>query len=269
MWAFLSDIRSHPIYGRQRGRWGEVNSYYKRITSYLWLLIFAFPVLFITNAITPFSIFGSQEYGFLFLTTCLPGLVVQLITWIGLISAPAMTAPAIVEEIQGGSWDILRLTPMPVHEIVIAKFLGGLSYLKIWVPLLLVSILQAILFFLGLSASFVGFDQPNPIPLILAGASILLRPWLEITFAGIVGITISMWATSVRGALVSSYAIILLFKFILSNIASVVVLVMFSEFGFDALGTAISFSLPLLLYSGAIMLAVLIIVQRSNYLGRI
>lgn len=270
MWTFLSGIRSHPIYQRERGRWGEVNGYYKRITNYLWLMIFAFPVLFFTNFLSPFSILGSEQFGFLFITTCLPNLAVQLITWIGLISAPAMTAPAVVEEVQRGSWDILRLTPMPVHEIVIAKLLGGLSHLKIWIPLLVISLIQIVLLLLGLTASVASsLSLDSVLPFLMGSASLLLRPWLEIIFAGFIGITISLWAATTRGALISSYAIILIVKIFLSNIVALVVGISLSEIGFDLLGAAISVATPILLYTSLIIASIFLIVRRSRYMETI
>ena len=93
MLSFLRQIRSHPIYQREQGKWGQPSQAYQTVTKYAWLIVFAIPVLFLTNSFSPSMIFGSGQYTALFMIACLPNLAVQIITWIGLITAPALDRP--------------------------------------------------------------------------------------------------------------------------------------------------------------------------------
>lgn len=271
MFAFLRQIRAHPIYQRETGKWGQPNPAYQTVTKYAWLIVFAIPVLFLTNSLSPTNLFGSGEFAFLFVLACLPNLALQVITWIGLIAAPAMTAPSIVGEIKNGSWDILRLTPIKVHELVLAKLLGGLANLKIWIPLALISALQILL--LGAGIGFSLFDDFQLISFgsgLIGMVAFVLRPWLEIGFAGLVGITISLWANSIRSALVTSYAIIVFTKVILANVAALLIgWLLFDAIlpGLNGIAAGLALLMPILLYLVLGGVLIVLIFQRSAVLA--
>jgi hypothetical protein len=220
MWAFFKTVRTNPIYLREQGRWGEPNQYYATLMRYLPLIILLVLVLGVCGYGQASALMGlSNQTGVFFALICIPNILIQILTWIGLIIAPALTAPSVVEEVHRGSWDILRLTPMPTMHIIVAKFLGGLSRLKIWRVLLITSALYAAGAAIGSSTLFYQESAPAPIFWgLVTGLMIFIRPWLEIGFAGLAGLMLSLWTSSTRAALIGSYALVVFFRLVLGNI---------------------------------------------------
>lgn len=220
MWAFLKTVQTNPIYLREQGRWGEPNQYYATLLRYLPLIILIVIVLGVCGYGQAFGVIGlSDQAGFLFALICIPNILIQMLTWVGLIIAPALTAPSVVEEVHRGSWEILRLTPMPTMHVIMAKFLGSLSRLKIWKALLILSIIYAA--GTGIGSSALLFNQTGVGSIfwgIVSALMIFLRPWLEIGFAGLTGLTLSLWTSSARASLIGSYGIVIFFRVILGNI---------------------------------------------------
>ena len=221
MWPFLKTVRTHPIYLREQGRWGEPNRYYATLLRYLPLVILAVLALGVCGYWQSAGLLGlSEGAGLFFALICIPNILMQMITWTGIIITPALTAPSIVEELHRGSWDILRLTPIPTMHIIVAKFLGALSRLKIWKLMLILSVIYGA--GVGIGSSAVFFQGSNRLPLIwgfIAGVMTLIKPWLEIGFAGLSGLTLSLWTNSTRAALVGTYALTLFYRIVLGNIA--------------------------------------------------
>ncbi|MFK7801264.1 MAG: hypothetical protein AB8G95_06515 [Anaerolineae bacterium] len=219
MWAFLKTVRNNPIYLREQGRWGEPNQYYATLLRYLPLIILVVIALGVCGYGQAFGVVGlSDEAGILFALICIPNILLQMLTWVGLIIAPALTAPSVVEEVHRGSWDILRLTPMPTMHVIAAKFLGSLSRLKIWRALLIISVIYAAGTGIGSSAFL--FEQTGVGSIfwgLLSAIMIFFRPWLEIGFAGLAGLTLSLWTSSTRAALIGSYALVIFFRLVLGN----------------------------------------------------
>ncbi len=275
MWNFLRKVRSNPIYYREQGRWGEPNAYFATLMRYLPLILIVVLGLSVfcgSYQLTQFLGIG-EAGGILFLLLCLPNIVIQVLTWIGIILAPALTAPSVVEEMDRGSWDILRLTPMPTMEIIVSKFLGSLSRLRIWWALLVVSVIYAIVVGLGTSAlgaaasfftsSGTDFQQTDGWQTVgvavLTTTSTVMRPWLEIGFAGLVGLTLSLWTNSTRAALIGSYATIFVYRTIINTIVSAITIGLMFQFEYYAfaVGTGM-FSLNLVyVISGAVLFALL------------
>ena len=253
MWAFIRKIRTSPIYLREQGRWGEPNQYYATMIRYLPIVVLIVLGLSIMCGWYQLAqLFGMGELGlFLAMLLCLPNIAIQVLTWIGIILAPALTAPAVVEEMDQGSWEILRLTPVPTIEIVIAKFLGSLSRMKIWIPLIIVSVIYALAIGVGSAglSSGVSISTFAPEPLetwqiigigLLSIIGSLARPWLEISFAGLVGLTLSLWTNSARAALIGSYSTILFYRLVLNSIIWVSVIIGMVNRGYE--GAALSMS---------------------------
>jgi hypothetical protein len=179
-----------------------------------------------------------------------------MLTWIGLIIVPALTAPSVVEEVHGGSWEILRLTPMPTMHIIMAKFLGGLSRLKIWKPLLVLSVIYAAA--TGIGSSVVLSQESVFLPLfwgLLTGLMTLIKPWIEIGFAGLAGLTLSLWTNSTRAALIGSYALVLLYRIVLSNVVMWSTVLGLMSLDYEGAAFALGSTSSVLLYvvSGAVL----------------
>lgn len=247
MWAFIRKIKTSPIYLREQGKWGEPNPYYATLMRYLPLVLIVVLGLGVFCGSYQFSSFiGLNEWmGFIILLVCLPNIVLQALTWIGVLLAPALTAPSVVEEIDRGSWEILRLTPMPTMHIIIAKFLGSMSRLKIWWPLLIVSVIYALAIGVGsvltlnLTSIQDTFLVEPPSNWQMAGWAIattlsaLIRPWLDIGFSGLVGLTLSLWTKSARAALIGTYAIVFIFRIVLWTIVGTVFSSLLFSFGYE------------------------------------
>ncbi len=237
MWAFLRSVRTNPIYLREQGRWGEPNRYYATMMRYLplvLLLILGLSVFCGYGQLTTLLGLGDAG-GALFALICIPNIIIQMITWVGIIIAPALTAPSIVEELDRGSWDILRLTPMPTTHIIFAKLLGGLSRLRIWIILFITSIIYAAA--VGLGSIFLLESTAGGGGLGWGLTTIvmtLIRPWVEIGFAGLAGLTLSLWTHSARAALIGSYALVLVYRIILAPVAWGVTAALLVENGFEA-----------------------------------
>jgi hypothetical protein len=207
-------LKENPVYLREKGAWGKPNPFYERAAVFVPFIIVGGLVLGLCAAPTNmFALAFTSENDLFFLIyclLCLPATLLQTLTWFGLIMAPALTATSIGREIDQGNWDILRLTPQSVWSIVWAKLLGGLVRLRVWPLIWLLSLIQAVAFggaYLLTSSSY-GWLWAGPI-----GLSALLRPSLEIFLAGILGITVSIWVRSAVLSLVTTYGLLLLFKF--------------------------------------------------------
>jgi hypothetical protein len=133
--------------------------------------------------------------------------------WAVVLLVPALTAPSISEEMKQGTWDILRLTPQPMSDILLAKVFGGLGRLKIWWPMLIVSLLQMAGGVLGI-VTMQAFESTggNLLAVILLAVAVVTRPWLEVLCVALIGINFSAGAGSARTALVGSYAVILFLR---------------------------------------------------------
>lgn len=275
MWAFLKTIRTNPIYLREQGRWGEPNQYYATLLRYLPLVILLVIALGVCGYGQASSLIGfSDQAGILFALVCIPNILIQMLTWIGLIISPALTAPSVVEEVQRGSWDILRLTPMPTMHLIMAKFFGGLSRLKIWKALLILSVIYAA--GTGIGSSALLYQQSGLTSLLfglLAGLMTLLKPWLEIGFAGLSGLTLSLWTSSARAALIGSYALVLFFRIVLGNVVMWATVAGLFSFGFEESAFALgSLSLVLLyLIAGLVLFALMrrraLILDKGDFLN--
>ena len=223
MWAFLRNIRSNPIYLREQGRWGEPNPYYAALMRYLPLIIIAVLALGVFCGYGQFfsTLIGVGETATaIILLVCIPNVFVQILTWVGIVIAPALTAPAVVEEVNKGSWDILRLTPMPTLHIIWAKLLGGMSRLKIWWALLIFSIIYGV--GIGIGTSTLIYETTDQLAIgwgLLTVVVATLKPLLEIGFAGLTGLTVSLWTASTRASLIATYSLVAISKVIFSTAA--------------------------------------------------
>lgn len=219
MIRFWRELKQNPIYLRETGRWGEPNPFFATLNRYSPFIILGTLLLTICSCGSNFSAFGAGDNSQLaafWILICLPNLMLQALTWAGIILTPALTAPAVAEEMKRGTWEILRLTPIPTWQILVAKMLGSLARLKIWWPLLIASILQAMGAALGLLTAISTFEEGLSATLwaLTLAITLLIRPWAEIGFAAVVGITISTWAHSARTALAGSYTAVVAMKLI-------------------------------------------------------
>jgi hypothetical protein len=210
-WEWWQGIRRSPIYQRERGGWGKPNPFYDHLSRYVPLVVLA--ALFFglcsgaANVNNAFA--GSNESAvLLWCLTCLPGILLSMLTLFGAFMAPALTAPIVSMEVDRGSWDLLRLTPLPTRTILAAKLLGALARLRIWLLLFLLTLLQ------GSLVAFTGLLYgPNmQLESWALAAAIVFRPWLEIFFAAVAGLYASITVSSATTALVAAYMAVILMR---------------------------------------------------------
>lgn len=201
------NLLQNPIYLREKGAYGNPNPYYDHLRRYSPLVVLGALLLGICAGYTnPALLLDEDQLFLLWCLICLPNMALTCLTWIGVIMAPALTAPTINLELKRGTWDILRLTPQPASTIILAKMLGALSRLPIWRVMAVLSVLQAAVLLCGMA-----LIQTSPLGFLLA-LSIVLRPWSEILFAGVLGMACSGWLRSATLALVAAYGGVLLLK---------------------------------------------------------
>lgn len=209
IFAWLRALPNNPIYRREKGEWGQANPYYAALTRYSPLLILGIIFLGFCGGISNTSLFvGNEDLLAVYCLICIPGILIAIVSLYGTLMAPVVTAPLISMERGHGTWDILRVTPQSTRSILLAKLFGGLARLRIWPFLLGLSLLQGVV--MAFSITIAGES------LILWGVPLglatFLRPWLEILFAGFVGMVASLWLTSAMTALIAAYTAVFLMK---------------------------------------------------------
>jgi len=132
-----------------------------------------------------------------------------MLSMFGSLMAPALTAPAISMEMDRGTWDILRVTPQSTSSILLAKMFGALARLRIWPLLFVLSLMQGMLIACIMTLS--GNSGPR-LAAPLVGLATVARPWLEVLFAGTVGMYVSTRASSATMALVGSYTAVVMLR---------------------------------------------------------
>jgi hypothetical protein len=215
-WLWWRELKSIPVYLREKGQWGKPNPFYDNLRRFSPFVVLGGLLLGLCGGFANPSLFLGDELATLACLLCLPGVLLNALTLFGAFMAPALTAPAISAELSRGTWDILRLTPQPTRAILMAKLLGALARLPVWRPLILLSVFQAALAACGTVVAG-GADPANWWLAALLGASLVTRPWLEILFAGCLGMVVSTWLRSATGALAVSYGALLLFRLVNSG----------------------------------------------------
>jgi hypothetical protein len=103
------------------------------------------------------------------------------------------------------------VTPVSNRQIVLAKLFGALARLRVfWIGLFALSMFQGLIMACSVSLTVPTYAVWS----WLLGLSVMLRPWLEVLFAGMVGMLCSLLVRSAVVALVFSYTAVLLFKLI-------------------------------------------------------
>lgn len=252
------DLFNNPIYLREKGEWGTPNPFYDKLSRYSPFVVLAALVLGLCSGYSPGMLMATgDEFAGLWCLVCLPGILVTMLTWVGVVMAPAVTAPSISLEVQQGTWDVLRLTPQSTTTILMAKLFGGLARLRIWPFLLGLSVLQAVVFAGG------GLLIGNMMMAGLLGLASLIRPWLEILFAGLLGMVLSTRLRSATLALAATYGCIILFK-VMSGTLTWMLGLFSANFAFDFLAISMG---PVLLYFLATAGLFLALTGRADKIG--
>jgi ABC-type transport system involved in multi-copper enzyme maturation permease subunit len=204
-------IRRSPIYRRERGGWGKPNPFYDQLSRYVPFVVLVALFFGVCGGLVNVNRLAStaEATTLLWCLTCLPGILLSVLTLYGVFMAPALTAPIISMEVDRGSWDLLRLTPLPTRTILAAKLLGALARLRIWLLLFMLTLLQG-----GLVAlTGLMYGREMQLESWSLAAAIVFRPWLEIVFAAVAGLYASINVSSATTALVAAYTAVILMRF--------------------------------------------------------
>lgn len=207
------ELRENPIYVRERGGWGKPNPFYDKLSRFSPFVVLGAILLGFCGTGWNMGLLGNDGLFAFWFAFCIPAFLLNALTLFGSLMAPALTAPAISMEMNRGTWEILRVTPLSMRTILMAKLLGALSRLRIWPALFALSLLQGILFAAG--AMFM--DGSMGLTGLLLGIATAVRPWLEVLFAGFTGMVVSTHVHSTTTALAASYALVISFKIINSS----------------------------------------------------
>jgi ABC-type transport system involved in multi-copper enzyme maturation permease subunit len=215
IFAWWRSLAQNPVYLREKGEWGEPNPFYQKLSRFSPFVVMGALLLGACGGFSnPALLGGNDKYTIFWCLLCLPAILFTALTWFGTLMAPALTAPCISLERDRGTWDMLRATPIPDREILLAKLFGGLARLKIWKLLFALSILQALMI-AGISVIASGEVLGGALALALSS---VIRPWLEIGFAAFVGMFASTWVRSATMALAASYIAVVLMKLFNSTV---------------------------------------------------
>lgn len=200
---------THPIYLREQGKWGRPNAAYETLRRYSPLAVMGAILLGACAGLGDITLISDEALILFWCLLCLPGLALSALSLFAALMIPALTAPLICVEKTQGTWEMLRVTPLSMREILLAKLLGSLSRLKkFWTLLLISSLGYGALAGLSLSLAAGRLARWG----WLFGASTIFRPWLEIATAALAALLISTWAGSTRVALIGSYTAVFFFR---------------------------------------------------------
>jgi len=208
-WQQWRALRANPVYLREKGHWGSPNPFYASLTRYSPFMVIGAVLLGLcAGGANPTLFSGNDDLVVAACFLCLPGFLLTAVSLYGQFMAPALTAPSISLERAAGTWDILRLTPVPMRTILLGKLLGALSRLRIWTLLFALSLLQGGI----LAASVSLFGGQQALWGWLLGLAAMIRPWTEIVFAAFIGLYVSTLVESAMMALVGAYTAVVLVK---------------------------------------------------------
>ncbi len=218
-WRWWRALPQNPVYQRERGGWGKPNQFYDNLSRFSPFVVLAAIVFGLcAGSANPALLAGNEALLAFYCFLCLPGILLNGLTMFGMLMAPALTAPTISMELDRGTWDILRATPLSTRSIVLAKLFGALGRLRIWPILFALSLLQGLMLTCSLTFADVSFGSgiANESSLSIWGAAVgvtaVIRPFLEILFAGFTGMYISTRLHSSTTALAGSYTAVVLMR---------------------------------------------------------
>lgn len=210
--AWWRDLTQNPVYLREKGRWGTPNPFYEKLRRFSPLVVIGVIVLGACSGWSNPSLFaGNGDLVLLWCLVCVPGMLLSTLTLFGAFMAPALTAPLISLEISQGTWDVLRTTPIPLNTILLAKLFGALSRLRLfWWLLFTVSLFYGLLTACSLSLT----AEPYALWGWALGLATVIRPWVEVVCAALLGMYLSTWIRSATIALASSYGSLVALKLV-------------------------------------------------------
>ena len=275
MFHFLRTLPYNPIYLRERGRWGQPNRFFGTLSRYSPFVVMAAFVVGICSTSYGFPLLmglNSDIIGY-WVVVCLPTFVVQIMLIGALVTVPTLTTPLVSTEIEQGTWEILRLTPQPMLDLLLAKMFGALARLKwLWVLLLIGTLLQVTGSALGVLGIVAIVPQDlseqvnTSVLLILLSILLITRPWAEIAFIAVLGLVISTIVRSTRVGLATCYIILFIVRTLNGNFVWGIIAILVGEtLNNEGLFAIVSLT-PSMVYLLSTAVLMLILIWRANVL---
>ncbi len=174
--------RGNPVIGKERRS--------SNLRSGSWMIRIFYVSLFLSLALAVMALYGGTEHADLlhYVVQVLIALQVALVTLV----VPSLATGAISSEIENGTFELLRLTPLSANKIFWGKLIPA------FVP--------AILPMIALMPAYgaLAFIDPKYVPYLLQIAPVVL---LAVLAMCILGLTASAWAANSARATVSAYLI--------------------------------------------------------------
>jgi len=271
-WRWWRALLQNPVYQRERGGWGKPNQFYDNLSRFSPFVVLGAIVFGLcAGGSNPALFAGNDALIAFYCFLCLPGILLNGVTMFGMLMAPALTAPTISMELNRGTWDILRATPLTTRSIVMAKLFGALRRLRIWPVLFALSLLQGLM--LTCSLIFAGTPENSGLadasyyaiwgPAV--GISAVLRPFLEILFAGMTGMYISTRLHSSTTALAGSYAAVVLMRVFNSSLVWIAVSKLLNFGGINFVNSSVG---PTVVYALAVVGIMLGLIRQADKLSQ-
>jgi len=202
IWSFIFDRHDHPIYQHEVQGWSYVRFWRGLRRGCLPLIaLIAGGSAFCCGLVAVLSVQQRPpdlpEDLLLTLLFALIGLIIgtELVRWVTGLLATVLAATTISAEVEAETFGLLRLTPIPVRQIVLAKF--GATFRQFRLPMIVIALLRLV-FVLGLVVLFAALvvinaiDAPiSPTDLPLQGLPFtqtapLVIAWLAVLVAALV-----------------------------------------------------------------------------------
>jgi len=147
-WKFIAGQQEHPVYRHEVRGWSYARFWRGMRQGCLPLVLLV--VLGCACACGGTTLLGTSfppnipEDVLVAVTTTLIGLLVgaEIVRWLTGLLATVLAATTVSAEVEAATLDVLRLTPVPAREIVLAKF--GAAFRQFRLPLLAVAVVRAV-----------------------------------------------------------------------------------------------------------------------------
>ncbi len=255
IWSFLRGRPDHPLYRREMAGWAYLRPWRSIKRGCLPLIAL---LLLSTTACCGLSVLAPTIQGMNGQVVVVFGLLAGLmfggetLRWITGLAATALTATSISAEIEAETYELLRLTPLPPREIVLAKF--GAAFRQVQMPLAVVTAVRAVtlpgmvlwliyVIYTSAQATAPSYSPALPVPaidpapLILPGLAVLgavllwflyylVEPFISTTLYAALGVFASTLARSRSGGLLAAGGLRLVLAglaYVLANLASTLI----------------------------------------------
>jgi hypothetical protein len=209
-WAFLTARRDHPIYQHELAGWSYLRIWRGLRRGCLPLMGAALAASVLCCGSLSVSLLDNprtlSEEWLLVPFSALVGLAVsgEIIRWLTGLLATALTSTAISSEVEAETYHLLRATPIPAREIVLAKFSAAFRQFRL--PLIVVALTRAT-FVLGVIALAVillasevtasGPSAPAPTPAVPTPAVPLPGPAVAAQAVSVASATLAVLLAAV------------------------------------------------------------------------